>query len=141
VATPEVLKSEKSAVLKYASPLPIQRHIFISQRFSVKHNELTKLLREAAASEDNKWEIIPTMTDFNKRFAAALKTHRHCYYIALACKTEKKDFTVCFRTVGAHGVCPRGDKAGIGIPTQNHTSEAPCRREGLNPRRKRVTHI
>ena len=91
VAPPTLLDDDKSAVVKYVSPLSIQRKIFLSPRFVTKHGELTTLVRKATLLPNSKWVIVASAADFDRMFKAALKTHRHGYYVAMLGKNETKD--------------------------------------------------
>lgn len=91
LATPDLILKGTSPHIKYVSPLTIERNLFLSPKFIDKHKELTQLLREACGCAGSKWVIFANMDEFNKRFRAAQKTHRHGYYKALITSKESKE--------------------------------------------------
>ena len=91
MSSPALLDNDKAAVVKYDCPLDVQRNIFLSPGFVNKHTELTGCLRKATLMPASKWVILNSVADFDRQIIAALKTRRHCYFVALIGKRETKD--------------------------------------------------
>ena len=77
--------------VKYESPISMERHLFLSPKFVVKHVELTRLVRQATLLEGSLWVIHSSVANFNTLFLSAKKKRKHTQFKALTASREKQD--------------------------------------------------
>ena len=90
VSTPDMLIKGCAPHVKYESPISMVRNLFLSPTFVAKHEELTKLVRQATLLAGSKWVIHKSVANFNTLFLSARK-NKHTQFKALAASREKQD--------------------------------------------------
>ena len=90
VADPRLVRdTQKAVTLKFHDARRIQRNILISDDFAAKHSELMAVVSKAARG--SLWTLFRDVARFKEMFAAALKTHRDTYFVALVTKSQIKE--------------------------------------------------
>lgn len=73
---PAFLLDKSKAALTFKASVSFWRRVFITDDFRAKHPELVDVVTRACASPSSKWELLPTIDEFNKQFKKAQKDAR-----------------------------------------------------------------